>query len=164
MLRVGFGKDSHKIEVLQKTASNPLTLGGVLIDNHINVTANSDGDMVIHSLCNAISTALGGGSFDIFAGPLCKQGVKDSKKYIEHILQVMKKKGYKIGNISICLEAGKPHLEELREQITNSLSSLLQVNNGTIGISVTSGNGLTSCSTCSGICCYSFVNLNSIND
>lgn len=159
MIRVGFGKDSHKIEVLKKTASNPLTLGGILIDNHINVTANSDGDMVIHSLCNAISTAIGGGSFDIFAGPMCKKGIRDSKHYLIYILEQMKKISFKINNISICIEAGIPRLEGYRDQIVKSLSGIIRLNEDQIGISATSGNGLTSYSKGKGICSSCIVSL-----
>ncbi len=159
MFRIGLGQDSHKIIIYKEKVKKPLTLGGVIIDEYIEVIANSDGDMIIHSLCNALNTAIGKGSFDEYAGPLCKKGIEDSKEYLLIACAQITKEGYKINNISISLEAGKPPLERHRSRIVESLSSLLSVDKVHIGISSTSGNGLTSFSEGKGICCTCIVSL-----
>lgn len=151
MYRIGFGQDSHRIVIHTSKVDKPLILGGIVIDEQIEVIADSDGDMIIHSLCNALNTAIGRGSFDEYAGAMCKKGIKNSKEYLLVALNYIKKEGFQISNISISLEAGKPRIEKHRVRIVESLSLLLSLKKGRIGISSTSGNGLTSFSKGRGI-------------
>lgn len=159
MYRIGLGQDSHKIIVHKDKVKKPLTLGGIVINEYIEVFANSDGDMIIHSLCNALNSAIGKGSFDEYAGPLCKKGIKDSKEYLSIACDQIKNEGYRINNVSISLEAGVPRLEKHRLRIVSSLSSILHINKVCIGISSTSGNGLTLFSEGKGIHCNCIVSL-----
>ena len=159
MFRIGLGQDSHKIIFHKAKVNKPLTLGGVVIDKKIEVLANSDGDMIIHALCNALNTAIGRGSFDEYSGPMCRDGVTDSKKYLSIAFNQIKQAGYRINNISLSLEAGKPSLEGYRMKIVKSLSSLLVLEKTNIGISSTSGNDLTSFSKGKGIRCNCVVSL-----
>ncbi|OGK63082.1 2-C-methyl-D-erythritol 2,4-cyclodiphosphate synthase [Candidatus Roizmanbacteria bacterium RIFOXYB2_FULL_38_10] len=158
MFKVGIGQDSHKIQKHTKS-KKPLILGGVIIDKNIEVKADSDGDILIHSLCNAINTALGLGSFDIYAGPLCRSGVTDSKEYLLIASNKIKQAGYLISNISIMIEAGYPRLETYRKKIVASLSAILHLDKNSIGIASTSGDGLTSFAKGKGIQCFSIVSL-----
>ena len=164
MYRIGLGQDSHKIVIHKEKVNKPLTLGGIVIDEQIEVLADSDGDMIIHSLCNALNTAIGRGSFDEYAGPLYKKGIKDSKKYLLAVCDQIKEKGYQINNISIAIEAGRPRIEKNRTRIAESLSSLLHLEKTRIGISCISGNGLTSFSMGKGIHCNCIVSLKNIHN
>lgn len=164
MYKIGLGQDSHKIILQKEETGKPLILGGVIIDKHIEILANSDGDVIIHSLCNAFCTAIGLGSFDTFAGPLCKKGIIDSKKYLSVVLKQVQDAGYVINNISIAIEAGYPRLEKFREQISKSLSTLCSINIENIGVAITSGDGLTRFSDKKGIQCFSIVSLVKDND
>ena len=56
MFRVGIGQDSHKLK-----AGGGLILGGVEVSQEFHLEADSEGDVIIHSLCNALSTAIGMG-------------------------------------------------------------------------------------------------------
>jgi len=159
MFKIGLGQDSHKIVNSTNKTYKPLKLGGVVIDEYIEVIANSDGDMIIHSLCNALNTAIGGGSFDEYAGPLCKKGITDSKEYLLIALSKIKNNKYEINNISISLEAGQPTLESHCNAIKKSLADMLILDVSQIGISITSGNGLTLYSEGKGICCRCIVSL-----
>jgi len=162
MFKIGLGQDSHKIIFHKKKVNKPLTLGGIIIDESIEVLADSDGDMIIHSLCNALNTAIGLGSFDTYAGPLCKKGIKNSKEYLQIALKNIQKEGFIVNNISIAVEAGSPKLEKYREQISVSLSNLCNINKKYIGIAFTSGDGLTRFSDRKGIQCFSIVSLVSV--
>jgi len=66
----GIGQDSHKF-----TTDKALVLGGVVIPDEAGLEANSDGDVVLHSLFNALSQAIGGKSLGYYADPMCEQGV-----------------------------------------------------------------------------------------
>ena len=81
MNRVGIGQDSHRIAKKKK----PLVLGGVIVAQSGGFESNSDGDVIIHSLCNALSSAIGGDSISTWSDAMCDAGIADSKKYIEII-------------------------------------------------------------------------------
>lgn len=159
MFRIGLGQDSHKIKKTNKQTKKPLILGGILIDSTIEVDADSDGDVILHSLCNAFNTALGLGSFDIYAGSLCKKGITDSKEYLKIAFLNAKKDGYEVNNIAIAIEAGKPRLEAHKDQIIGSLAQQLDINKNRIGIAFTSGDDLTNFAKGYGIQCFSIVSL-----
>lgn len=139
MFRIGLGQDSHKLKT-----RGVLVLGGVKISQEWHLEADSDGDVIIHSLCNALSTAIGGGSLDTWAGQMNQQGVTDSREFLNSILSKVLGQGYKISNISIAVEAGKPRLEQSREKMQASLGKLMSIDKNQIGISFTSGEELTS--------------------
>lgn len=146
MYRVGIGQDSHKLKLKgkNKKIKKTLILGGVEIGQGYYLEADSDGDVVIHALCNALNTAIGYGSFDLYARPMFNQGVIDSKEYLRVALGMVKQKGYKINNISFMIEAQKPTLENYREKICRSLAKLLSIEKEKVGIAFTSGENLTS--------------------
>jgi 2-C-methyl-D-erythritol 2,4-cyclodiphosphate synthase len=166
MFRIGIGQDSHKIKDSNPKAKNnkPLILGGVLIDKSIRVEADSDGDIIIHSLCNALNTAVGYGSLDLYAGPLCRRGITDSKEYLKVARQKVREKYLIINNISIMIEAGRPRLEKHRQRITKSLANLLQIKEENIGIAFTSGDKLTNFAKGYGIQVWSTVTLRENDD
>lgn len=145
MFKIGLGQDSHRlISNYQFPITKKLILGGVKISEKYYLEANSDGDVIIHSLCNALSTAIGGGSLDTWAGEMFKKGIKDSKEFLKVILIKVKAKGFRINNAAIMVEAGKPHLEEWREKMQESLAKLLETKTENIGIAFTTGEDLTS--------------------
>lgn len=146
MYRVGIGQDSHKIKLKRKKSKikKNLILGGVEISPKYYLEADSDGDVVIHALCNALNTAIGYGSFDLYAGSMLKQGISDSRKYLKVALEMVRKKGYEINNVAFMVEAQKPKLENHREEICRSLARLLGLGRERIGMAFTTGEDLTS--------------------
>jgi 2-C-methyl-D-erythritol 4-phosphate cytidylyltransferase/2-C-methyl-D-erythritol 2,4-cyclodiphosphate synthase len=137
--RVGLGQDSHKF------ADGPkkLLLGSVEIHDHPGLEANSDGDVLLHSLFNALSQSVGGKSLGFYADPLYRKGIKDSKAYLKIALDMVKEKGYKINNIGLMVEAKEPRLEKYEELIKENIAQLCEIESSKIGLSATSGEGLT---------------------
>ncbi len=152
MFRVGIGQDSHKLK-----AGGGLILGGVEVSQEFHLEADSEGDVIIHSLCNALSTAIGGGSLDTWAGEMFKDGITDSREFLKVIIKRVKAEGYRVVNVSVAVEAGKPKLESFREKIQKSLAELLNIQADQIGIAFTSGEGLTVFGRGEGIQVYSVV-------
>lgn len=144
MYRIGIGQDSHKLKSKNKKIKKSLILGGVEIGQGYYLEADSDGDVIIHALCNALDTAIGYGSFDLYAGSMSKQGISDSKEYLKVALEMVRKKGYKINNISFMIETKRPKLEDHREEICQSLARLLGLGRERIGMAFTTGEDLTS--------------------
>ncbi|MBI2207955.1 2-C-methyl-D-erythritol 4-phosphate cytidylyltransferase [Candidatus Woesearchaeota archaeon] len=153
--RIGIGLDSHKFADKKK----PLIIGGVKISDKNGFDANSDGDVVLHALFNALSTAIGMKSLGFYADKMLKEGVTDSKKYLEFILGKVKEKNLKIQNVAIMLEGKKPKIDEHIDKIKNSLSKLLKLKEENIGIAATSGEELTEFGKGKGMYCVVVVTL-----
>jgi len=136
-----------------------LTLGGVFLKDEPRLKANSDGDVILHAIFNAISQAIGDQSLGFYADPLCEKGVKDSKKYLEIVLKKVEKLGLEIGNIGIMLECKIPKIDPLTKKLKTSLASILKIDAKKIGITSTSGENLTAFGSGLGIQCFSIVSL-----
>ena len=116
-MRIGHGFDVHKFG-----GNGPITIGGVKIDYEQGLVAHSDGDVLLHALCDALlgAAALGdiGKHFpdtdDAYAGA-------DSRVLLRHVVSVINDKGYKLGNadMTIVAQAPKmaPHISAMREII-----------------------------------------------
>jgi 2-C-methyl-D-erythritol 2,4-cyclodiphosphate synthase len=128
-MRIGHGFDVHKFG-----EGNFITLGGVKIPYSQGLIAHSDGDVVLHALCDALlgACALGdiGKHFpdtdEEFAGA-------DSRGLLRHVMTLVIEQGYQVGNVDITIIAQAPkmapHIEAMRESITEDLNCALnQVN------------------------------------
>lgn len=163
MFRVGLGQDSHRIKIKDQKSkienSKPLILGGVLIDKYIEVYANSDGDVVLHALFNALSSSVGKESISKYADPICKeQGITDSREYLKIALDLIKKAGYKVNNVSIAVEAKQPKVTwQQQDKMKKVISKLCRIEPKDVGITFTSGEDLTPFGKSLGIQAYATV-------
>ena len=156
VMRIGFGHDSHKFS---KDKNKKLVLGGYVVPGEIGLEANSDGDLILHALFNAISSAIGEGSLGHYADPMYKLGITDSKEYLKVILGKLDDKNIKLNNVSISIEALKPRLDSHNDKIKESLSKILDLSKENIGITYTSGEKLTSFGKGEGMQCFAAVTL-----
>ncbi|MBI2101775.1 2-C-methyl-D-erythritol 4-phosphate cytidylyltransferase [Candidatus Woesearchaeota archaeon] len=154
--RIGFGQDSHKFS---KNKNKKLVLGGCILLDETGLEANSDGDVVLHALFNAVSTAIGERSLGYYSDEMCRKGITDSKEYLKVILDKLKQKNMELNNVSIMIEAGKPKLEKYTDKIKNSLSKILKLEKERIGIAYTSGEKLTAFGRGEGIQGFAVVSL-----
>ncbi len=149
--KVGIGQDSHKFT---DKKNKKLVLGGFKIENEIGFEANSDGDVILHALFNALSTAIGSKSLGFYADRMYKKGITDSKKYLEFILNKVEERNYKISNVAIMLEGKKPNIDKHIDKIKSSLSKILKIKKENIGIAATSGDELTEFGKGKGMQCF----------
>ncbi len=141
MYRIGLGQDSH---AFLSSGKKPLILGGVKISESEGLSGNSDADVILHSLCNALSSAIGGDSLSTWFDEMVSKGVTNSQKAVEHIFKKVKQKKYRVVNVSICVEAKKPYLKLTTiKKIKTKIAQLLDINIDQVGITFTSGEGLT---------------------
>ncbi|MFH0776231.1 MAG: 2-C-methyl-D-erythritol 2,4-cyclodiphosphate synthase [Patescibacteria group bacterium] len=138
-MRIGLGHDSHRFAEKRKA----LFLGGLKISATDGLEGNSDGDVVLHALTNAISSALGGGSLSTFADAMCASGEKNSQKYLQKILAKMRAADFTLENVAISIEGARPKLEKHFPKIRRKLSALLQISGDRIGLVATTGEKLT---------------------
>ena len=105
--RIGVGFDVHQLE-----EENSLVLGGIKI-NHIKGTvAHSDGDVVIHAICDAMLGSLCLGDIGLlFPDNDSRYKDIDSKFLFIKVLEEVYNKGYKVVNIDVSLVLEKPKIQ-----------------------------------------------------
>ena len=125
--RVGLGYDSHKL-VDFNINQFPFILGGIKIPFNKSCIAHSDGDVVIHALCDAL---LGAGGFqDIgthFPDTDPKYKNIDSQILLKEVVFLLKNNGWEINNIDITIILEKPKLSDYKEQIVQNLASIMEI-------------------------------------
>ncbi len=153
---VGIGQDSHRFHSEEKG----LTLAGVYYPDQPKLEANSDGDVILHALFNAIAQALGEKSLGHFADPLYHQKqITDSQQYLKIMLTKIEEQKFQINNLGLALECKIPAIDPLTLQLKKSLSKICQIPPEKIGITATSGEGLTPFGRGEGIQCFATVSL-----
>ncbi|MFH2028896.1 MAG: 2-C-methyl-D-erythritol 4-phosphate cytidylyltransferase [Nanoarchaeota archaeon] len=142
--RIGYGQDSHRFVAEDSDEKEKkLFLGGVLIEGHRGLDANSDGDVILHALFNALSQSVGGKSIGHYADKMFEKGITDSKEYLKEALAIVVERGYRVNNIGIMFEGRNPHISEHEDKLVESLASLCGIDKSSVGITATSGEDLT---------------------
>lgn len=139
--RVGFGQDSHPFG---DDPHKPLMLGGVPIAGTPGFVGNSDGDVVLHALCDAIEQAIGGNSFALYADTMCaRDGITDSAAYVSVALAHMRAAGWEINNVGVSVEGSTPRVMPHVDAIRRRLCELIGCAPDAVGINATSGERLS---------------------
>ena len=116
--RVGIGFDVHQLE-----ENNSLILGGVKINHNKGTVAHSDGDVLIHALCDALLGSLSLGDIGLlFPDNSDKYKDIDSKFLFINVLKEIYKKGYKVVNIDISLVLERPKIQPFIIEMRNKIS------------------------------------------
>jgi 2-C-methyl-D-erythritol 2,4-cyclodiphosphate synthase len=121
VMRIGQGFDVHIFG-----DGDHVMLGGVRVPHSRGVVAHSDGDVVIHALCDAIFGALALGDIGRHFPPSQEQWRNaDSRIFLRHAARLMREQGYALGNadVTVICEAPKvgPHAQAMRETVAEEL-------------------------------------------
>jgi len=139
-MKVGIGQDSHRFDFNNR--DKKLILGGVVFEDHVRLEGNSDADVILHSLTNAISGITCVNILGAVSDELClKHGITDSSVYLAEAMKYLGDS--KIVHVSISIECLTPKITPRIPEIRKSLSRLLDVPENCIGITATTGEGLT---------------------
>ncbi|MBQ4424625.1 MAG: 2-C-methyl-D-erythritol 2,4-cyclodiphosphate synthase [Lachnospiraceae bacterium] len=135
------GQDSHRFE---ETPGKPLILGGVLFpEEPCGLLANSDGDVILHAVTNALSGVTGRNILGAAADAVCRAGGTDSRLYLAEAMKDLKAMGGCVRHLSVSIEAARPKIAPRTEEIKASLAALLDTEPAHIGLTATTGEGLT---------------------
>ena len=163
-IRIGSGYDIHKfLEIaLFENAAKKLYLGGVLIEGHIGVAAHSDGDVVLHSLTDALLGALS--LPDI--GALYPDNLKSTKginsiEILKYAYKLVRDTGYGLVNADITIVTQTTKISAYKENMIESVSSALDVDKSRINIKGKTKEGLDSVGKQKAIECFSVCLLSS---
>jgi 2-C-methyl-D-erythritol 2,4-cyclodiphosphate synthase len=132
-MRIGQGFDAHRFEKGRR-----LVLGGVTIPHESGMEAHSDGDVVIHAVCDALLGAAGLGDIGKHF-PDTDQSIKgiDSRVMLKHIVKLLHDKGFKIGNVDATIIAQAPKLAPYIPQMCENLAADMQIARNAINIKAT---------------------------
>ncbi|MEI7473738.1 MAG: 2-C-methyl-D-erythritol 2,4-cyclodiphosphate synthase [bacterium] len=149
-MRIGNGYDIHQLVEGRK-----LILGGVEIPYEKGLLGHSDADVLVHAIMDAMLGALALGDIGKHFPP-SDMKYKDisSIKLLEHVNNLIKEKGYVIGNIDTIIQAEKPKILPYSAQMTDILCETLGIEHERMSIKATTMEGLDSIGRGEGISAY----------
>lgn len=150
-MKCAIGQDSHRFT---KDENKPLILAGLEIKGHLGFEANSDGDVLYHALTNAISGITSVNILGPIADKMCKAGIKNSDAYVKEALKYLEDP---ILHLSFILECKTPKLAPYIDEMKKNISELLNIDKKNVGITATSGEGLTPFGQGLGIMCFCLI-------
>jgi len=139
MVKVGLGQDSHHFDFADK--SKKLILGGIIFEGNPPLQGNSDADVVLHSVANAVSGITGVNIIGKISDEMCQKGITDSAEYLKAGLQYLE--DMKIIHVSISIECQIPKITPKIKEMREKIASLLDISPDNIGITATTGKDLT---------------------
>ena len=133
-MRIGFGYDVH-----QFSPNRELWLGGICIPYEQGLLGHSDADVAIHALCDALLGAAAmrdiGYHFPDTAGN--EYAGIDSKILLERTMQLIRGKGYEVGNVDITICAQAPKLSQYIDTMRTKLAQVMHVDVDCVSVKAT---------------------------
>ena len=116
-------------------------IGGIVFNNVQALAGNSDADVVLHAICNAMSGVTGVNILGKITDEMCQSGITDSREYVKEAMKYLD--NFQISNVSISIECKKPKISPRIDEMKISIAQLLKIDTMDIGITATTGEGLT---------------------
>jgi 2-C-methyl-D-erythritol 2,4-cyclodiphosphate synthase len=179
-LRIGHGFDIHRMVPLSE-AGQPIIIGGVVVthenqkwldvdgkyttpnsiyETQLGVLAHSDGDVIYHSLVDAIFGALTLPDIgQVFQDTDPRWKGCDSSKFMEYAYKVMQYYNYQIGNIDVTLILERPKVAKFKPQMKENIVKLLHTTEGRVNIKARTHERLDSVGELRGVSCHVVVTL-----
>ena len=148
--RAGFGYDIHRL-----VEGRPLILGGIKIEHTKGLLGHSDGDVVLHSVCDALLGSISAGEIGVYFPPtdLTLMGIS-SVVIAEKTLEVLTSKKARIINVDVTILAEEPKLKPHYGCIRDSVAKILKMDSGDVSIKAKSREGLGDIGHGEAIVCY----------
>ena len=149
-MRIGHGYDAHRF-----ITGRPLILGGVNVPHTHGLEAHSDGDVLIHALCDALLGAAALGDIGKhFPDSSTEFKNIDSRVLLRRVVVALVQKNFSIGNVDVTVVAQKPKLAPYIEQMRACLAGDLGVAVDRINIKATTTEGMGFTGRLEGIGCH----------
>jgi 2-C-methyl-D-erythritol 2,4-cyclodiphosphate synthase len=137
-MRIGHGYDAHVF-----AEGRPLVLGGVTIPYNKGLAAHSDGDAVIHAICDALLGAATLGDMGAYF-PDSDERFKniDSRVLLRNVIELIEKEGLTIINLDITILAQAPKMAPHIVDMRNNIAADLKTDNKNVNIKATTTEGM----------------------
>lgn len=137
-IRIGHGYDVHAF-----TDGDGIVLGGVAIPADKAIVAHSDGDVLIHALCDSMLGALGRGDIGrLFPDTAAHNQDRDSRDFLREIKRLADTDGYRLGNADITIVAQTPKMAPHIDAMKRLLAEDLDCAEDRLNIKATTTEGL----------------------
>lgn len=144
--KVGNGYDVHQLR-----DGLPMWLGGIRIQSETGFVAHSDGDVAIHALCDALLGALALGDIGhLFPDSSDEWAGVDSKLLLAKVMDIVRAKGYAVGNADITIALQKPKLAPYIVEMRETLAPILKVDATCVSVKATTTERLGFVGRCEG--------------
>ncbi len=138
-MRIGSGIDVHAFG-----PGDFIMLGGVRIPHSHGVLAHSDGDVVLHALCDALLGAAGLGDIgQHFSDKDPQWKGADSKRFVRAVMNMLLIRKLRVGNADVTVLAEAPKVGPVRDQIRREVAQLLEVSEEQVNIKATTTERLS---------------------
>lgn len=137
-MKVAIGQDSHRIDYDNK--ERKLLLGGIEFDEEYSLAGNSDADVVLHAITNAVSGITCKNILGKVADEMCQNGIIEGEEYLKEALKYLNEK---IVHLSISIECRRPKITPKIEEMRENIARILNISQNCIGITATTGENLT---------------------
>lgn len=148
--RIGNGYDIHRL-----VEGRPLILGGVQLEHSLGLDGHSDADVLTHAIMDALLGALSLGDIGHYFPPTDPQWKgADSLKLLEQVHQLIRDRGWEIGNLDSVVVAERPKLKPHIPAMRDRLAAVLGLEPDQIGIKATTNEKLGPTGREEGICAH----------
>lgn len=137
-LRIGQGYDVHAF-----TDGSYVTLGGERVPHTRGVRAHSDGDVLLHAVCDALLGAAGLGDIGVhFPDSEARWRGADSRRFLRHVRELLLQNGYRVVNVDATILAEAPRLGRHRAAMCANIAADLGLEVARVNVKATTGEGL----------------------
>ncbi|MBM0741760.1 2-C-methyl-D-erythritol 2,4-cyclodiphosphate synthase [Phormidium sp. CLA17] len=158
-IRIGNGYDIHRL-----VPERALILGGIKLEHSLGLLGHSDADVLTHAIMDAMLGALSLGDIGHYFPPIDPQWEgANSLQLLEQVDQLIRDRGWQIGNIDSVIVAERPKLKPHIAAMRDRLSSVLKLQPDQVGIKATTNETLDATGREEGIAAYAVVLLESLN-
>lgn len=146
-IRIGYGYDVHRL-----ADGLPMIIGGVFIEHTKGMVAHSDGDVLLHALCDALLGALALGDIGLHF-PDTDQAFSgiDSTILLRRTHELIKEKGYEVGNIDATLILERPKIRKYVDAMRERIAVILEIETEDVSIKATTKERLDAVGTEQGV-------------
>ncbi len=137
-MRIGHGFDAHAL-----APGDSLILGGERIPCERSIEAHSDGDVIVHAVCDALLGALALGDLGTHfpdSDPALEN--IDSRQLLRDVVRRVMDAGYVPANVDVTVIAAIPKIAAYRQAIVRNLSDDLQIDESRLSVKATTTDGL----------------------
>lgn len=148
--RVGFGYDIHRM-----VEGKPLIMGGVQIPHTKGLLGHSDGDVVLHSVCDSILGSIAAGEIGMYFPPtdLTIMGLS-SINIAEKVISILKEKHARVNQMDVTIVAEEPKLKPYYEEMRKSIAKIFGMKLQDVSIKAKSRERLGEVGRGEAIACY----------
>lgn len=136
MFKIGHGYDVHRFD--NQSTAGDIMLGGVKVPSEHLLLAHSDGDVVLHALCDALLGAMALGDIgEHFPDTDEQWRGADSRALLRHVVSLVSERGYRLGNADITVAAQAPRLKDYKARMAQIIAADLGVDISQVNVKAT---------------------------